>query len=140
MPSFAKVMLCGNLTADPEMKYTASGMAITKFSLAVNRREKKDGEWDNAVSFFNVTTFGKRAESCAEYCKKGKAVVVDGELIQRRWEDKDGNKRNGVEINASMVHFLWSDGGKVADKEDNEEVTEEKEKEKEEDPYGNIPF
>ena len=106
MADMSKVILCGRLTHDPELRYTTGGTAVTTLSVAVNRRIKRGEEWEEEVSFFDVVVFGRRAETSAEYLKKGRQVLVDGELIQRRWENKEGQRRSKVEINARDVQFL----------------------------------
>jgi single-strand DNA-binding protein len=115
MANLAKVILVGNLTRNPELRYTTGGTAVTTLSVAVNRRFKRGEEWAEEVSFFDVAVFGRRAETCAEYLSKGRPVLVEGELVQRRWEAKDGGKRSKVEVQARDVQFLGSrpdgDGG-----------------------------
>jgi single-strand DNA-binding protein len=104
--NFSRVILLGRLTRDAELRYSGGGMAVCTFSLAVNRRTKKDENWEDEASFFDVVAFGKTAEGKAEYLGKGKQVLVEGELVQRRWEDKDGQKRSKVEIYANGIQFI----------------------------------
>lgn len=93
----------GNLTRDPEQRTISSGTTVTKFSIAVNREYK--GE--KSVSFFNVETWGKTAETCGQYLKKGShVVIVNGELRQDTWEDSSGKAMSSVKIVASTVKFL----------------------------------
>lgn len=99
------VLVEGNLTRDPELKYLTSGTAVANFSIAVNRSWKKDGEWVNEASFFDVVAWGKLGEVVAEYLKKGRGVRVVGSLKQDRWE-QDGAKRSRVKIQAERVEFL----------------------------------
>ena len=99
------VFIVGRLTRDMELKYTSGGMAIGKFSLAVNRKKKSGEQWVDEASFFDVTCFGKTAENLSQYMTKGKQVAVEGELHQNRWE-QDGQSRSKVEINASNVQLL----------------------------------
>ena len=101
-------VLTGRLTKDIEVSYTQGGTAIGKLSLAVNRSVKKGDQWVDEVSFFDVTVFGKMAESLKQYLTKGKQVAVTGVLKQDRWE-KDGQKFSKVSILASSVQLL---GGK----------------------------
>ena len=108
MANLAKVVIVGNLTRDPELRYTTGGTAVVNLSVAVNRRVKRQEEWVEEVSFFDVTVFGRRAETCAEYLSKGRPVLIDGELVQRRWETNEGAKRSKVEIQAKDVQFLGS--------------------------------
>ena len=103
--SVNNVVILGNLTRDPELRFTPNGTPVAGFGLAVNRRyqNKKSGEWVEDTSFFNVTVWFKLAENCAESLSKGDRVLVSGRLSQRGWEDKDGQKKSVVEIIASAV-------------------------------------
>lgn len=97
----------GNLTRDPEMKYTGSGTAVTRFSIAINY---KAGDNKDAVDFFNVTAWAKLAEVVAEYCRKGGKVCVTGEMHQREWENQEGQKIRSYEVTARNVEFLGTPG------------------------------
>jgi len=110
MPSFNSVVLLGHLAADPELRYTPEGAAVCDFTLASNRRfTKEDGEKQEEVVFVDVTAWRKLAEICAEYLKKGRAALVEGRLVQERWDDKEtGKKRSKLKIVASTVQFLGS--------------------------------
>lgn len=99
------VMIIGRLTRDMEVRYTSGGMAIGKFSLAVNRRVKKGEGWADEASFFDCTAFGKTAENLITYMTKGKQVGVVGSLHQDRWE-KDGKNHSRVVINADKIQLL----------------------------------
>lgn len=103
--SVNNVVILGNLTRDPELRFTPNGTPVAGFGLAVNRRyqNKKSGEWVEDTSFLNVTVWFKLAENCAESLSKGDRVLVSGRLSQRGWEDKDGQKKSVVEIIASAV-------------------------------------
>jgi single-strand DNA-binding protein len=101
MNGLARVVLVGNLGADPD-EFSAG----CRFSVAVNERVKKDGEWAEAVSFFDVTAFGKLAEPIVKWLKKGSPVAVDGRLRQERWTDKNDQKRYSVKVIADSVQFL----------------------------------
>ena len=105
-----QVILVGRLTRDAELRYSGGGMAICKFSLAVNRRKKSGDQWVDDVGFFDVVCFGKAAEAVNQYLQKGKQVAIQGELRQDRWE-KDGQKRSKVEIAANNVQLLGGAGG-----------------------------
>ena len=107
MVAFNRVILAGNLTRDPETRFTPSGTAVTGFSIAVNRRYKLNNEVKEEVSFFDIVVFGKQGENCAEYLSKGRPVLVEGRLKQRSWES-DGVKRSKVEVVADNVQFLGS--------------------------------
>lgn len=99
------VVLIGRLTRDAELKYTNSGTAVTKFSLAVNRRRKSGDQWIEEANFFDITIWGRMAESLTQYLVKGKEVAIEGELRQNRWE-QDGQPRSKVEITANNVQLL----------------------------------
>jgi len=110
MANYNKVILMGNLTRDPELRYTPSGKAVANFSIAVNRRFRTDDQVREETDFFDIVVFGKQAENCSEYLRKGRPVLVDGRLQQRRWETDDGQKRSKVEVVAMTVQFLGSRG------------------------------
>lgn len=99
------VTLVGNCTRDPELRFTSSGQAVATFGLAVNRRwqNRQTNEWEEAVSFFDVTCWQQMAENVAESITKGSRVVVTGRLDQRSWETQDGDKRSKVEIVADEI-------------------------------------
>jgi len=104
------VILIGRLTRDAELRYTSGGMAIGKFSLAVNRRVKSGDGWADEASFFDCSVFGKTAESLGSHLVKGKQVAIDGELRQSRWE-KDGQTHSRVEIAVNNVQLLGGGAG-----------------------------
>lgn len=107
MASFNKVILLGNLTRDPEVRYTPSGAAVASFAIAVNRKYKQGEETKDEVSYIDIVVFGKTAENCGQYLNKGDAILVEGRLQQRRWDDKDsGQKRSKVEVVAQIVNFM----------------------------------
>ena len=110
MASFNKVMLMGNLTRDPELRYTSNGSAVTSFGLAVNRKFKQGDEWKDDVCFVDITVWGKQGENCAEYLSKGRPAFIEGFLKFSTWES-DGQKRNKLEVVANTVQFLGSRGG-----------------------------
>lgn len=99
-----QVILIGNLTRDPDMKYTQAGLAITRFTLALNR-PKKDGQ-DQGADFINIVTFGKLAENCANYLAKGRKTAVNGRLQTGSYEDKDGKRVYTTDVIANNVEFL----------------------------------
>lgn len=102
-----KVYLIGNLTRDPEVSETGSGLTLCRFSIAVNRNySSSDGE--RQTDFFNITVWRALAENCGKYLKKGSKVAVVGSLQNRSYEDKDGIKRNVTDIVANEVEFLSS--------------------------------
>ncbi|GHV27717.1 single-stranded DNA-binding protein [Spirochaetia bacterium] len=104
------VVLVGRLTRDAELKYTANGQAVCKFSIAVNRNKKSGDQWVDEASFFDITLWGRQGEAINQYLVKGKQVGVDGELRQDRWE-QDGQKRSKVEIVANNLQLLGGGPG-----------------------------
>jgi single-strand DNA-binding protein len=114
MSSFNKVILMGNLTRDPELRYTGDKMAICKFGVAVNRRYKdgQTGEWKEQPTFVDVTIFGARAEPFARYHSKGKPCFLEGELRLDTWEDKNGGgKRSKLYVVANQWEFVGGGRG-----------------------------
>lgn len=114
MAGFNKVVLMGNLTRDPELRYTPSGTPVANFGLAVSRRFKQGDELKEEVCFVDIVVFGKQAEHCGQYLSKGNGVLVDGRLQQRRWESEDGQKRSKHEVVAQAVTFLPKRGEAAA--------------------------
>ena len=114
MASLNKVLLIGNLTKDPELKYTPSGVAVANLRLAVNRKYKdKSGEWKEDACFITVAVWDKQAEACNQYLQKGRPVFVEGRLQSRSWETTDGQKRTTIEVRAERIQFLGT-GAKSA--------------------------
>jgi single-strand DNA-binding protein len=108
------VVITGNLTRDPELRSTPGGTSVCKLRVAVNSRRKdgQSGDWVDKPNYFDVTVWGAQGENCANYLSKGRPVAIEGRLDWREWEDKEGNKRQTVEIIANTVQFLGSrDGG-----------------------------
>lgn len=108
------ITIVGRLTRDAELKHTAGGTAISKSSIAVNRRVKKGNDWTDEASFFDIVLWGKSAEGLNQYLKKGQQVAIAGELRQERWE-QDGQKRSRVEIVAQHVQLLSKPQGNNSD-------------------------
>jgi len=107
MASLNKVLLIGNLTRDPELRYTPQGTAVVNLRIAVNRRFKdRNGTQKDEVCFITAVVWDKQAESCNQYLQKGRSVFVEGRLQSRSWEDKSGQKRNVIEVRAERVQFL----------------------------------
>ncbi len=100
-----KCLFIGNLTKDPEMQTTSSGLSVCRFSIAVNR-SYTDANGERGTDFINVIAWRGLAENCGKYLKKGSRVCVCGSMQNRSWEDKDGNKRYATEIIAEEVEFL----------------------------------
>ena len=103
---FNKIILIGNLTRDPEMRYTPQGTSVCNFGIAVNHKYKQGEEMKEEVTFINVAVFGKQADACGQYLNKGSSVLVEGRLQERRWETEDGQKRSKHEVVAQSVVFL----------------------------------
>jgi single-strand DNA-binding protein len=112
------VVLIGRLTRDAELKYTAGGQAVCKFSIAVNRRKKNGDQWEDEANFFDIVLWGKQGESLQSYLVKGKMVGVDGELRQDRWQ-QDGQNRSKVEIIANYIQLLGGGGSSSGDRQNN---------------------
>ena len=110
MADLNHVVLIGRLTRDAELKYTAGGQAVCKFSIAVNRRKKNGDQWEDEANFFDVVVWGRQGESLNQYLVKGKMVGVNGELRQDRWQ-QDGQNRSKVEIVADYLQLLGGNPG-----------------------------
>lgn len=102
---FNKVILIGNLTKDPELRYTPQGTPVASFRLAVNYRYKQSDDMRQETTFIDNVVFGKQAESCSKYLSKGSSVLVEGRLQERRWES-NGQQRSKFEVVAQSVRFL----------------------------------
>jgi len=124
--SLNRVLLIGNLTRDPELRYIPSGQAVTTFTIAVNRTYMANtGEKKEEVSFIRVVVWAKRAEVCHEYLKKGSPVFVEGRLQSRSWDAPDGTKRSTIEVVAQNVQFLGRGGsGKQSEPQESAEPQE----------------
>ena len=105
--SFNKIILVGNLTRDPEIRYVGSGAAVTKFTLAVNRRSKQQEETD----YIDIVAWDKLAETCNTYLKKGMSCLVEGRLSIRSYETKEGEKRKATEVVCNSMQMLDRAGG-----------------------------
>ena len=110
MASLNKVILMGNLTRDPEVRYIPSGTAVATLGLAVNRRYTVEGEQREEVCFIDCVAFGRQAETAAEYLAKGSLVLIEGRLQWRSWETDDGQKRSKHEVVANNVQFMPRSG------------------------------
>lgn len=112
MASLNKVLLIGNLTKDPELRYTPQGTAVTNLRLAVNRKYKdRNQELKEEVCFITVVAWDKQAEICNQYLQKGRPVFIEGRLQSRSWEDNAGQKRSVIEVRAERVQFLGGPSG-----------------------------
>lgn len=111
--SLNKVFLLGNLGKDPEVRYTTSQTAVCRFPIATSdRRKDASGNWTDHTEWHNVVVFGKTAENCANYLKKGRQVFVEGRIQTNKWQDKEGKDRYTTEIIGNVVQFIG--GGKGA--------------------------
>jgi single-strand DNA-binding protein len=107
LPHLNRVLIVGNLTKDPELRYTSTGVPVANFRIASNKKYKDNlGENKEDVCFIGVVAWQKLAESCSKFLKKGSAVLVEGELRSRFKENDDGSKRNLIEIRAFQIQFL----------------------------------
>jgi single-strand DNA-binding protein len=112
MASVNKVILIGNLGKDPETRYLPSGEAVTSFSIATSEtwKDKTSGEKKEATEWHRISAFGKLAEICGEYLRKGSPVYIEGSLRTRKWQDKEGQDRYTTEIRADQMRMLGSRG------------------------------
>jgi single-strand DNA-binding protein len=103
-----RVIVTGNLTRDPELRSTPSGMSVCSLRIASNTRRKDNssGEWVDKPNYFSVTVWGAQGENCARFLAKGRPVAIDGRLEWREWQGQDGAKRESIEIVADSVQFL----------------------------------
>jgi len=101
-----RVYLLGNLTRDPELRYTPTGTAVTSFGFAVNRRYRQGEEMREETCFVDVVVFGRQAETVSEYLSKGRQALVEGRLTWRTWEADDGTRRSKHEVVAQNIQFI----------------------------------
>jgi len=119
-----RVVMTGNLTADPELRSLPSGSSVCSLRIACNTRRKNGstGEWDDKPNYFNVTVWGAQGENAARYLSKGRPVAIDGRLEWREWDAQDGTKRQAVEIIAENTQFMGGreggGGGTAGDRQD----------------------
>ncbi|MBY0294177.1 single-stranded DNA-binding protein [Patescibacteria group bacterium] len=106
-----KAILYGNLTRDPELKQLPSGGQVATFSIATNRRVKKDDQWVDVAEFHNIVVFGRQAETSAQYLKKGSSALIEGRIQTRSWESPEKGKQYRTEIVAERVQFGSRSGG-----------------------------
>lgn len=111
MASFNRVILLGNLTRDPELRYIPSGTAVTEIGLAVNdRRKAANGEWVDETTFVDVTLWGRTAEIATEYLSKGSPVLIEGRLKLDSWQDKEGQKRSKLKVIGERMQMVGAKG------------------------------
>ncbi len=110
LPSMNKVLMTGNLTRDPEVRYIQSGAAVATLRIASSRRFRSGNDWKEETCFVDVVVWRELAERCGDQLKKGSPVLVEGRLQSRDWETKEGQKRTTIEVNAVSVQFLEKRG------------------------------
>lgn len=115
MASLNSVVLLGNLTRDPELRYTPQGTAVATFGLAVNRRYQQEGQQKEEVCFVDIVTFGRQAETVNEYLSKGNLALIEGRLQWRSWETPEGQRRSKHEVVANNVQFMPRGSGGQSD-------------------------
>ncbi|MEW6097121.1 MAG: single-stranded DNA-binding protein [bacterium] len=139
MANYNRVILAGNLTRDPELRYIPTGQPVTNFTVAINRNyTTQTGERREETSFIPIVVWGKQAETCNQYLSKGRAVLVEGRLQQRSWENQEGQKRSTIEVVADRVVFLG--GPKPAGEEQTEEMVNEPQNTITENEKEDVPF
>lgn len=106
MASLNRVVLIGNLTRDPDLRYTPSGTAWSKFSIAINRKYKNGDDWKEEVTYVEIVAWGKQGEACSEYLVKGRPVCVEGRLKLDQWVTESGDNRSKLGVVAEKVVFL----------------------------------
>ena len=112
MASYNRVILMGNLTRDPEIRYTSGGTAVTDIGLAVNdRRKGSDGQWVDETTFVDVTLWGRTAEVAGEYLSKGSPILVEGRLKLDTWQTNDGQKRSKLHVVGERMQMVGPRGG-----------------------------
>ena len=112
MANLNKVFLIGNLTRDPELRYTPGGTAVAEFGLAVNRQYRdQSGQNQEETTFLDITVWGRQGETCNQYLNKGRSVFVEGRLQYDSWETQDGQRRSKIRVVAERVQFLGGGGG-----------------------------
>jgi single-strand DNA-binding protein len=111
MASFNRVILVGNLTRDPELRYIPSGTAVSEIGLAVNDRVKRDGQWIEETTFVDVTLWARTAEVANEYLTKGSSVLIEGRLKLDSWENNEGQKRSKLKVIGERMQMLGGRSG-----------------------------
>ncbi|MEW6618305.1 MAG: single-stranded DNA-binding protein [bacterium] len=139
MANYNRVIIAGNLTRDPELRYIPSGQPVANFTVAINRSYiTQAGERREETSFIPVVVWRKQAETCNQYLSKGSPVLVEGRLQQRSWETQEGQKRSIIEVVADRVVFLG--GAKPPVEEVEEGVSESQNNRTPEDKNEDVPF
>jgi len=139
MASVNKVILLGNLGADPEVRYTPSGVAVANFRIATSEtwKDKNTGEKKEKTEWHGIVAWRRLGEICGEYLKKGSQVYIEGSLQTRQWEDKEGNKRYTTEVVAYKMQMLGSPGDRMESRASQGDLPEEPPPNL---PEDNIPF
>ncbi|HWP42647.1 MAG TPA: single-stranded DNA-binding protein [Blastocatellia bacterium] len=115
MASFNKIIIVGYLGRDAELRYTPQGTAVCSFSVATTERRKdRTGEFQDVTTWFNVSLWGNRAEATSQYLTKGKLVYLEGRLTQREYQDRDGNTRTSLDVNANELQFIGPRGDEAS--------------------------
>jgi single-strand DNA-binding protein len=136
MKSVNKVIILGNVGSDPEIKYTPSGTTVCNLRIATSEnRKNKDGEWEEKTEWHRVIVFGKTAEACKDYLRKGSKVYIEGKIETRSWDDKEGQKHYATDIIGNDVVFLDSKASGTR-----KEVKEADNKQQIEDDNESLPF
>lgn len=130
--SFNRVVLAGNMTRDPELRFTNDGIPVCNFGLAVNRVRPKNTE---AVDFFDITAWRELGETIANWKKKGDAILIEGRLQYRTWEAQDGSKRSKVDIVADNIQFL-SNGSQASSSSQNQATSKQPSQQQQEEDFG----
>ena len=125
MNNLNSVLIEGHLARDPELSYTATGKPVCRLRIGSNRSFKKDDEYQQEASFFDITVWGKQAEACSEYLEKGRGVRIVGRLKEDRWQDQEGNNRSKVQVVAEHVEFMPKPNSGEGDNEQEAEQKEE---------------
>ena len=113
-PDINRVIITGNLTADPEIRQLPSGTTLGRLRIVTRSRRKGDDGWHDKANYFDVVVWGSQAENAARYLRKGRSIVIDGRLDWREWETEDGKRRRAVEIVAETIQYLPEPGRSTA--------------------------
>lgn len=137
------VLIIGRLGKDPELRRSQSGAAFCNFSVATTERKKEGDNWVEYAEWHSIVTFGKTAENCAQYLKKGSQVAIEGSIRTRKWENKEGETRYSTEIVASSIEFIGSRATSDREQEQSEDLNKTSyvaQKTKKEEPQTNLDF
>jgi single-strand DNA-binding protein len=133
MASVNRVIVMGNLTRDPELRFAPSGAAVASFGLGINRRFRDNaGTQKDEATFVEIVAWGRQAELCGEYLGKGRLVLIEGRLRQERWESREGEARSALKVVADRIQFLPNGRPQAAEEDPEAEGTDA--------PEGDVPF